>query len=42
MSKDTCYLTAEETKTRNEIIEEKTKLYIKGFGYVVSTIMDGD
>ena len=25
MAKDTCYLTDEETKTRNEIIEEKTR-----------------
>jgi len=34
MSKDTCYLTDEETKIRNEIIEEKNKAYIEGFGYV--------
>ena len=34
MAKDTCYLTDEETKTRNEIIEEKNKAYIDGFGYV--------
>ena len=34
MAKDTCYLTDEETKTRNEIIEEKNKSYIEGFGYV--------
>ena len=34
MSKDTCYLTDEETKIRNEIIEEKNKAYIDGFGYV--------
>ena len=34
MSKDTCYLTDEETKIRNEIIEEKNKNYIDGFGYV--------
>ncbi len=34
MSKDTCYLTDEETKIRNEIIEEKKKVYIEGFGYV--------
>ena len=26
MAKDTCYLTDEETKIRNEIIEEKNKL----------------
>ena len=34
MAKDTCYLTDEETKTRNEIIEEKNKAYIEGFAYV--------
>ena len=34
MSKDTCYLTDEETKIRNEIIEGKNKAYIDGFGYV--------
>jgi len=34
MSKDTCYLTDEETKIRNRIIEEKDKTYIEGFGYV--------
>ena len=34
MNKDTCYLTDEETKIRNEIIEEKNKVYIDGFGYV--------
>ena len=34
MVKDTCYLTDEETKTRNEIIEQKNKAYIDGFGYV--------
>ena len=34
MAKDTCYLTVEETKIRNEIIEEKNKAYIDGFGYV--------
>ncbi|MBO4941725.1 MAG: InlB B-repeat-containing protein [Clostridia bacterium] len=33
MAKDTCYLTDEETKTRNEIIEEQNKTYIEGFGY---------
>ena len=33
MSKDTCYLTDEETKIRNKIIEEKNKAYIEGFGY---------
>ena len=34
MVKDTCYLTDEETKIRNEIIEEKNKAYIEGLGYV--------
>ena len=34
MAKDTCYLTDEETKIRNEIIEDKNKAYIDGFGYV--------
>ena len=34
MAIDTCYLTDEETKIRNEIIEEKNKAYIDGFGYV--------
>ena len=34
MEKDTCYLTDEETKIRNEIIEQKNKAYIEGFGYV--------
>ena len=34
MAKDTCYLTDEETKIRNEIIEQKNKTYIEGFGYV--------
>ena len=34
MAKDTCYLTDEETKIRNEIIQEKNKAYIDGFGYV--------
>ena len=34
MAKDTCYLTDEETKIRNEIVEEKNKTYIDGFGYV--------
>ena len=33
MAKDTCYLTDEEAKIRNEIIEEKNKAYIDGFGY---------
>ena len=34
MAKDICYLTDKETKIRNEIIEEKNKAYIEGFGYV--------
>ncbi len=34
MAKDTCYLTDEETAKRVEIIEEKNKAYIDGFGYV--------
>ncbi len=47
MAKDTCYLTDEETKIRNEIIEEKNKTYIEGFGYVVPSktqtiIVDSD
>ncbi len=47
MSKDTCYLTDEETKIRNEIIEEKNKAYIDGFGYVApaktkTIIVDSD
>lgn len=49
MSKDTCYLTDEETKIRNEIIEERNKAYIEGFGYVapsktktISVSSDGD
>ena len=33
MSKDTCYLTDEETKTRTEIVKEQNKAYIDGFGY---------
>ena len=33
MAKDTCYLTDEETKMRNETIEEQNKAYIEGFGY---------
>ncbi len=47
MAKDTCYLTDEETKIRNEIIEEKNKTYIDGFGYVAPSktktiIVDSD
>ena len=47
MTKDTCYLTDEETKIRNEIIEEKNKAYIDGFGYVTPSkkntiIVDSD
>ena len=34
MAKDTCYLTDEETAKRVEIVEEKNKAYIEGFGYV--------
>lgn len=33
IAKDTCYLTDEEIAKRNEIIEEKNKAYIEGFGY---------
>ena len=47
MAKDTCYLTDEETKIRNEIIEDKNKNYIDGFGYVAPSksqtiIVDSD
>ena len=47
MSKDTCYLTDEETKIRNEIIEQKNKAYIEGFGYAAphqtkTIIVDSD
>ena len=47
MSKDTCYLTDEETAKRVEIVEEKNKAYIKGFGYVAPSktktiIVDSD
>ena len=47
MAKDTCYLTDEETKIRNEIIEEKNKAYIEGFGYAApaktkTIIVDSD
>ena len=47
ISKDTCYLTDEETKIRNEIIEEENKTYIEGFGYVAPSktqtiIVDSD
>lgn len=47
MAKDTCYLTDEETKIRNEIIEEKNKAYIDGFGYAAPSktktiIVDSD
>jgi len=47
MNKDTCYLTDEETKIRNEIIKEKNKAYIEGFGYVAPSktkiiIVDSD
>ena len=47
MAKDTCYLTDEETKRRNEIIKEQNKAYIEGFGYVApaktkTIIVDSD
>ncbi len=47
MNKDTCYLTGGELKIRNEIIEEKNKAYIEGFGYVAPSktktiIVDSD
>ena len=47
MAKDTCYLTDEERIIRNEIIEEKNKTYIEGFGYVAPSktktiIVDSD
>ena len=47
MAKDTCYLTDEETKIRNEIIQEKNKAYLDGFGYVApsktkTVIVDSD
>ncbi len=47
MAKDTCYLTDEETKIRNEIIEEKNEIYIEGFGCAApsktkSIIVDSD
>jgi len=47
MSKDTCYLTDEETAKRVEIIEEKNKAYIEGFGYMAPSktktiIVDSD
>ncbi len=47
MAKDTCYLTDEETKMRNKIIEEMNKAYIEGFGYVApaktkTIIVDSD
>ena len=47
MAKDTCYLTDEETKIRNEIIKEQNKAYIDGFGYVAPSktktiIVDSD
>ena len=47
MAKDICYLTDEEAKIRNEIIQEKNKAYIEGFGYVAPSktktiIVDSD
>ena len=46
-AKDTCYLTDEETKIRNEIIEDRNKTYIDAFGYVAPSktktiIVDSD
>ena len=47
MAKDTCYLTDAETAKRNEIIAQKNKAYIEGFGYVAPSktqtiIVDSD
>ena len=47
MTKDTCYLTDEETKIRNKIIEEQNKAYIDCFGDVAPSktqtiIVDSD
>ena len=47
MAKDTCYLTDEEIAKRVEIVEEKNKAYIEGFGYVAPSktqtiIVDSD
>ena len=47
MAKDTCYLMDEEIAKRNEIIEEKNKAYIEGFGYAAPSrtktiIVDSD
>ena len=47
MSKDTCYLTDEETAIRTEIIKEQSKAYIDSFGYVAPSqtktiIVDSD
>ena len=47
LCKDTCYLTDEEIKIRNKIIEQKNKAYIEGFGYVapaktMTIIVDSD
>ena len=47
MVKDACYLTDEETAKRVEIIEQKNKAYIEGFGYVAPSktqtiIVDSD
>ena len=47
MNKDTCYLTDEETAKRVEIVEEKNKAYIEGFGYMAPSktktiIVDSD
>ena len=47
MSKDTCYLTDEQTAKRTEIIKGQNKAHIDGFGYAVSSktktiIVDSD
>jgi len=47
MDKDTCYLTDEEIKIRNEIIKENNKAHIEGFRYVAPSktktiIVDSD
>ena len=47
MAKDTCYLTDGEIKIRNEIIKEREKAHIEGFGYAAPSqtktiIVDSD
>ena len=47
MVKDTCHLTDEETKIRDEIFEEKNRASVEGFGYVApvktkTIIVDSD